>query len=75
MFFAKKDLPVANENPFTHKIFAPQKADGVILYPLSNGEHHADHLLKKTQFTLDKSRAWAVKDNMLKEENWKRLEN
>ena len=75
LFFAKKDLPVANENPFTHKIFSAEKSNGVILYPLSNGEHHADHLLNKTQFTLDDSRAWIVKENMLVPENWKGLLN
>lgn len=70
LFLAKRGLALSDENPFTHKTFVQEKAGGVTLYPLSNGEHHADHLLKKTQFTLDKSRAWHVQDDILKEENW-----
>lgn len=47
-----------------------KKNEGVVLYPLSNGEHHADQLLKKTQFTLDEKRGWFVKDNIFNPENW-----
>ena len=47
-----------------------QKTGGVDLYPLSNGEHHADQLLKKTKFTLDVSRAWHVTDDIFVKENW-----
>lgn len=70
LYFAKQDLPVADENPFTHKTLIPKKDNGVTVYPLSNGEHHADHLIKKNQFTLDKNRAWHVSNNMLEEKNW-----
>ena len=74
LFFAKEGLPVADVNPFTKKTFKQEKENGVILYPLSNGEHHADHLLKKTQFTLDKSRGYHVQDDITKPENWIPLE-
>lgn len=60
-------------NPFTGKKLVQQKKDGVVLYPLSNGEHHADQLLKKSQFTLDEERGWYVKDNIFVPENWTSL--
>ena len=74
LFFAKEGFPVADVNPFTKKTFRQEKENGVLLYPLSNGEHHADHLLKKTQFTLDKSRGYHVQDDITKPENWIPLE-
>ncbi len=70
LFLAKEGFPVADVNPFTKKTFRQEKENGVLLYPLSNGEHHADHLLKKTQFTLDKSRGYHVQDDITKPENW-----
>lgn len=69
-FLAKEGLGLSDKNPFTGKLLEQKKDDGVILYPLSNGEHHADQLLKRTKFTLDKNRAWHVKDNIFKTENW-----
>lgn len=59
-----------DKNPFTGKKLVQEKNEGVVLYPLSNGEHHADQLLKKTQFTLDEKRGWFVKDNIFNPENW-----
>lgn len=62
-------------NPFTGKELVQKKIEGggyngIVLFPLSNGEHHADQLLKKTQFTLDKKRGWFVKDDIFVPENW-----
>ena len=69
-FLALKDLNLSDTNPFTGKKLEQQKTGGVDLYPLSNGEHHADQLLKKTKFTLDVSRAWHVTDDIFVKENW-----
>ena len=61
-------------NPFTGKKLEQKKNGGgyggIVLFPLSNGEHHADQLLKKTQFTLDEKRGWFVKDDIFVPENW-----
>lgn len=70
VYLAKEGLPVSDENPFTHKKFVPQKENGADLYPVANGEHHADHLLKKKQFTLESVRGYHVQENIFDERNW-----
>ena len=70
-FLASENIrELSGLNPFTGKKLLQKKAEGVVLYPLSNGEHHADQLLKKTQFTLDEKRGWFVHDDIFVPENW-----
>lgn len=70
LFFAKENMPVSDKNPFTNRKFETQKENGVNVYPISNGEHHADHLSKKKLFTLNKSSAYHVSGDITNEENW-----
>ena len=75
LFMAKKDMPVANANPFTNKEFVQQKENGVNIYAIMNGEHHADHLRKRTLFTLNSNAGFHVAKDIMKEENWISLSN
>lgn len=70
-FLAKQNISeLSSKNPFTGKELVQEKENGVVLYPLSNGEHHADQLLKKKQFTLDDDRAWLVENDIFNQDNW-----
>lgn len=73
VFLAKKDLNISDKNPFTQKPMTQEKDGGVILYPMVNKEHLSQHMRERKTFTLDKSKAWFVKDNMLDEQNWTHL--
>ena len=68
---ALENLSISKINPFTNKKIVSAKTDaGIIVYPLANGEHHADHLLKKTKFTLNDDKAFIVNSNIFNESNW-----
>lgn len=71
LFLAKKDLNLSDENPFTHKKFTQEKGDGITVYPIGgNEEWNAEKMIGKTQFTLDKTKAYHVHDNIFDEANW-----
>lgn len=71
LFLAKKDLNLSDENPFTHKKFTQEKGDGITIYPVGgNEEWNAEKMIGKTQFTLDKTKAFHVYDNIFDEANW-----
>lgn len=70
-FLAKKDLNLSDENPFTHKKFTQEKENGITVYPVGgNEEWNAEKMIGKTQFTLDKTKAYQVHDNIFDEANW-----
>ncbi|MCR4736072.1 MAG: membrane protein insertase YidC [Treponema sp.] len=67
LFFAKKDLPISNKNPFTKKELK-QKKDEVYVWQSYNEEGNVMKLKGKTQFTL--KQGWKVKDNIFNPDNW-----
>lgn len=74
IFLAKKDLPLSNENPFTHKEFVQEKSDGINVYPTSDLSWNAEMQKGKTKFKLEKNFGFHVKDNIFDEKNWKPLQ-
>ena len=68
LFLAKKDLPISNKNPFTGKEFKIEKANGVNVYYCV--DWNTSHFREKTQFELDKNRAFHVSSDIYKKENW-----
>lgn len=70
IFEARKNLDVPSVNPFTGRELVQQKENGITVYPLSRGEHHADQLMNKSRFTLDESRAYHVSGDISKTESW-----
>ena len=70
LFFAKKGLPVSNINPFTNKPFEVQKENGINVYPCEGTEWNPEQMVDKTQFTLDKTKAFHVSNDIFQEKNW-----
>lgn len=72
LFLAKKDLNLSDKNPFTHKRLIQEKQNGITVYPinLKPKEWNVENMLNKTQFTLDKTKAYHVKDNIYDKKNW-----
>lgn len=71
LFLAKKDLGLSDENPFTHKKFTQEKDAGITVYTVGgNEEWNAEKMIGKTQFTLDKTHAYHVQNNIFDEKNW-----
>lgn len=70
LFFAKKGLPVSNINPFTNKSFEVQKENGINVYPCEGTEWNPEQMVDKTQFTLDKTKAFHVSNDIFQEKNW-----
>ena len=68
LFLAKKDLPIANKNPFTGKILEQRKENGVNVYHCT--DWNAYHFQDEKQFVLDKKQAWHVQDNLYEPKNW-----
>ena len=69
LFLAKKGLGLSDTNPFTGKKLVQEKEDGVTVYRAGNwdgGGYYHD----KKEFELDRNRAWHVRDDIFKEENW-----
>ncbi len=71
IFFAKKDLPVSNTNPFTGKEFIQDKENGCNVFVPAN--FNTAYIIKKTQFPYSKEN-YHVKDNIFDPANWSKLD-
>ncbi len=69
LFIAKKDLDLANVNPFTGRVLEQYKENGITVYNPANWI--PTNYLKSTQFDLNKSKAWHVlPGDIYDESNW-----
>lgn len=71
IFFAKKDLPVSNTNPFTSKEFIQDKDNGCNVFMAYTS--NSIYLMNKTQFPYSKEN-YHVKDNIFNPANWSKLD-
>lgn len=70
LFLAKEGLGLSDKNPFTNKELIQEKENGITLYPTLEADFALEALLNRTQFTLDKSQAYHVSENIFEEKNW-----
>ncbi len=72
IFFALDDLDIPMINPFTGKELKPEKENGINVYPTFENEYNPEYMRDKKAktFTLDKSQAYHVSDNIYEPSNW-----
>lgn len=71
-YFAIKDLPVSNVNPFTGKTLDPtNQKDNLNIYQCLN--FNAFEIRRLNEFELDRNQGFNVHDNIFNQDNWKRL--
>lgn len=70
LFLAKDGLGLSDKNPFTNQELVQEKENGITTYPSVQTEWNAIQILNHTQFTLDKTQAYHVSDNIFDEANW-----
>ena len=72
LFFAKKDLPISDINPFTGKKLVQDKENGIVLHV-----NHNWNAVKHKQWKqyAKPTESYLVKDNMLDPKNWTKIEN
>ncbi len=62
---------VSRINPYTGNALKEEKDDGINAYPVLNDiEWNAPKITSYTEFTLDKSQGWHIKDNIFDQSNW-----
>lgn len=70
LFLAKEGLGLSDKNPFTNKDLIQEKENGITIYPSVYQEWNSIQIYNHTQFTLDKTKAYHVSDNIFDEANW-----
>lgn len=62
---------VSKINPYTGNTLKEEKNDGINAYPvLYDIEWNAPKITSYTEFTLDKTQGWHIKDNIFDQSNW-----
>jgi hypothetical protein len=69
LFFAKKDLPISDINPFTEKKLE-QKKDYIICCPTPNNQWNITYMINKNNLDYSKAQCWKVHDNIFNPDNW-----
>lgn len=69
-YFLYNGMNLSKTNPFTGTEIKQENKTAVTVYETKETEKNPFVLKDSYQFTLDKSRAWHVKDNIFKKENW-----
>ncbi len=65
---------VSNVNPYTGNELTSEKEDGVNVYPIVDEvEWNATKIADHTQFKLDKTQGWHIKDDLFDQSNWIRI--
>lgn len=72
IFIALNDLDIPMINPFTGKELKQNKDHGIDVYPTFDIEYNPEYMRDKKAktFTLDKSQAYHVSDNIYEPSNW-----
>ena len=72
LFLAIEDLGIPYVNPFTGNELKQEKENGINVYPTFDNEYNPEYMRDKKAktFTLDKSQAYHVSDDIYEPSNW-----
>ncbi len=75
IFLALENLgDVSSVNPYTGNVLTQDKENGINAYPaIEAAEWNAAQIADHTQFKLDKTQGWHIKDDLFDQSNWIRI--